>query len=77
MPETPDAIIARLVVETIQSGKLIAEAKHAMSKDSRFQGLSLVGGVKAIIKTLWDTEEELRTLEAEYKKHLNDSFFKT
>ncbi len=62
MSETKDEIIDRLINEACYTRQQIDHGTRALSKDSRFQGLTLVGGIKAVITTLHEVETELREL---------------
>ncbi len=62
MSETKDEIIDRLINEACHTRQNIDQAERALSRDSRFQGLTLVGGIKAVIQTLHEVEVELREL---------------
>ncbi len=59
-----DEVIQRLINEQLQSRVVLDGATRALSQDSRFQDLSLIGGVKAVLRTLHETEKELREANA-------------
>ncbi len=62
MSESKDEIIDRLINEACYTRQSIDQAERALSRDSRFQGLTLVGGIKVVITTLHEVEAELREL---------------
>ena len=74
MEEDKDAIIDRLIQEARNTREQAEKVLRVLSKDARFTGLSLVGGVSALMKAFQDTEDELRELndsiDAESRKAL-------
>ena len=66
------SIIDRLIAEQTHSAKIFDEIKLIMSLDQEFDGLSLVGGVKAILRRFHEEEEKVKKL----KKEISDLIHK-
>ena len=60
-----DAIIKRLIAEQSQTGQLIEQVKCAINSDPEFQGLSMVGGIKTIIRRYKEVQDKNMKLEKE------------
>ena len=60
-----DATIERLLAEQRQIQETLNQIKLAYSTVSEFEGLSLVGGIKAIIKRYLEEQNKVRMLEKE------------
>lgn len=63
-PDLPDAI-TRLRAEMTQKLGALAKIEQVVNSDPEFSGLSLLGGVKAILRRYREVQEENRKLEAE------------
>lgn len=60
-----DEVISRLLAEQRQTSKLLNEIRRAIDSDAEFQGLSHVGGVKAILRRYQEEKEKVFNLEKE------------
>lgn len=68
-----DRVNERLMAEIRQSHNLIDEARKALNQDNRFTNLTLVGGIKAVIRELHEKEEKVRKLEKELDRMVKKS----
>lgn len=66
-PSDPNEVITRLRSELRQSISMIDEVRLALTSDKEFDGLSFVGGVKAILKAYKEEKEKTFQLEKELR----------
>lgn len=48
--ENPDEIIQRLISEQTQTGNILKQIRREINSCPEFEGLSLIGGIKTIIR---------------------------
>jgi len=65
-----DAVIKRLLAEQSQTNRLLDEVKMVIRSDKEFDGLSLVGGVKTIIRRYREEKDKNMKLERELSSML-------
>jgi hypothetical protein len=72
MPQHPDAdpndVLARIRAELAQNIEIVRQIKLVLSSDPEFYGLSIVGGVKAVLKRYQEERDKNFELERELKK---------
>jgi len=60
-----DEVITRLIAEQTQTSRILEECRIALASDQEFQGLSLPGGIKTIIRRYKEEQEKNLQLERE------------
>jgi len=65
-----DAVIKCLLAEQSQTNRLLDEVRMVIRSDKEFDGLSLVGGVKTIIRRYREEKDKNMNLEKELKSML-------
>jgi hypothetical protein len=60
-----EAVIARLINEQVQTKKIILQIEKTLRSDPEFDGLTALGGVKAILKRFHEEQDKARALEKE------------
>jgi hypothetical protein len=63
-----EEIIARLRAESAIDRDLLNQIRRVLSEDSEFEGLSLVGGVRAILRRYREEKERNFKLEKELSR---------
>lgn len=61
----PDRVLARLMQEVRQCHFLLTTLKEVLYSDQRYEGLTLIGGFKAVLKDAREQRERIRELERE------------
>lgn len=68
-PETNlQDVVTRLRAEMAQNLEALKKVARVVNSDPEFSGLSLIGGVKAILRRYHEVQEENRKLDAELKR---------
>lgn len=65
-----EEVIDRLILEQAKSNELIEAATVALYSTGEFTGLSLVGGIKHVLKLLHEEREKNLQLEKELRTYL-------
>lgn len=63
-----DKVIDTLINENKQQKGLLEEIRMTLNSQGEFDGLSIVGGVKALLKKYLETKEKAFVLEIKLKK---------
>ena len=58
-------VIDRLIAEQNQTRKIINDAKRALYSDSEFDGLTLVGGIKSLLRRYREERNKVEKLNRE------------
>ena len=66
----PERVLERLLDELRQKDRLLTEVKEVLGYDERFRILSVLGGVKALMRTVKDQDDKIRSLEKELEQML-------
>ena len=64
----PEEVIQRLIDENTQHAKLMNEIRLMLSSEPEFDGLTMLGGVKALLKRFRETKDKVFDLEVKNKK---------
>lgn len=66
--EDPEDVINRLIAEVAQDKRLLEDIRRVIHSDPEFDGLSLVGGVKTILRRYREEKEASDKLRKELNK---------
>jgi len=61
----PEKVIARLISEQSRTGRILADIQQAIDSDKEFQGLTLAGGIRTIIRRYKEEQEKNLKLKKE------------
>ena len=64
-PYDQEAVVARLIAEQAQTSRILGEIRKAISSDSEFVGLSLIGGIKTIVRRYQEERDKVVELNKE------------
>lgn len=74
--ENPEGIIQRLISEQNHTRNLLDEIKKELSSDSEFAGLSLVGGIRSLIRRYREEKTKVEKLNKELDQMLRGEIIK-
>lgn len=64
----PEEVIQRLIDENTQHAKLMNEIRLMLSSEPELDGMTMVGGVKALLKRFREIKDKVFVLEIANKK---------
>ena len=64
----PEEVIQRLIDENSQHAKLMNEIRLMLCSEPEFDGMTMVGGVKALLKRFREVKDKVFELETKNKK---------
>ena len=68
-----EEVLVRLRAELAQSKEVKSAVEVILRSDVEFDGLSVIGGVRAILRRYYEEREKCRDLEQELKKFVTKS----